>query len=76
VLLNTSFNMRGEPIVCTPQDALACFVRSGLDAVVLEDVVVDRCSLPEGYRQGVEEFYSLVDLAQRVTISQDVYTLL
>ena len=46
ILLNTSFNMRGEPIVCTPEDALACFTRSRLDALVLEDFIVDRESIP------------------------------
>lgn len=47
VLLNTSFNQRGEPIVCSPGDALACFVRSGLDALVIEDMVVDKRDVPE-----------------------------
>jgi carbamoyltransferase len=47
VLLNTSFNVRGEPIVCTPSDALFCFADAGLDALVLEDFVVDRAALPE-----------------------------
>ncbi len=40
VLLNTSFNVRGEPIVCTPADAGRCFLRAGLDALVIEDVLV------------------------------------
>jgi len=46
VLLNTSFNVRGEPIVCTPTDALLCFANSGLDTLVLEDYVVPRSALP------------------------------
>ncbi|MES2932836.1 MAG: carbamoyltransferase [Pseudomonadota bacterium] len=37
VLVNTSFNVRGEPIVCTPQDAYRCFMRTGIDLLVLED---------------------------------------
>src|SRR5262249_11253267 len=37
VLVNTSFNVRGEPIVCTPQDAYRCFLATDLDALVLED---------------------------------------
>lgn len=37
VLVNTSFNVRGEPIVCTPQDAHRCFMRTGIDLLVLED---------------------------------------
>jgi len=40
VLVNTSFNVRGEPIVCTPEDAYRCFLATEMDALVLEDVVV------------------------------------
>ncbi len=36
VLVNTSFNVRGEPIVCTPEDSYRCFMRTGIDALVLE----------------------------------------
>lgn len=42
VLLNTSFNLRGDPIVNTPAEAYATFRRSGLDAVVLEDCLVTK----------------------------------
>jgi carbamoyltransferase len=47
VLLNTSFNMRGEPIVCTVVDAIRCFVRSKLDILVLEDFIIDRRGIPQ-----------------------------
>jgi carbamoyltransferase len=40
VLLNTSFNVRGKPIVCTPLDALATFYSTRLDLLVLEDIIV------------------------------------
>jgi carbamoyltransferase len=40
LLLNTSFNQAGEPIVCSPTDALDCFQRCGLDALVIEDYLV------------------------------------
>ena len=40
VLVNTSFNVRGEPLVCTPEDAYRCFVATEMDALVLEDMVV------------------------------------
>jgi carbamoyltransferase len=40
VLVNTSFNVRGEPIVCTPEDAYRCFLATDMDVLVLEDVVV------------------------------------
>ncbi len=42
VLLNTSFNLRGEPIVCTPHDAYLCFMRSGIDYLVLENFLLDK----------------------------------
>jgi carbamoyltransferase len=44
VVVNTSFNVRGEPIVCTPGDALACFARTALDALVIGPFVVRRQS--------------------------------
>ena len=40
VLVNTSFNVRGEPIVCTPEDALRCFMATEMDVLVLEKCVV------------------------------------
>ncbi len=49
ILLNTSFNLRGEPIVCTPVDALICFVRSDIDCLVLADFVLDRSALPDSW---------------------------
>jgi carbamoyltransferase len=42
VLVNTSFNVRGEPIVCTPKDAYHCFRATEMDALVLEDVVIQK----------------------------------
>jgi carbamoyltransferase len=45
ILLNTSFNLNYEPIVCTPVDALICFILSGLDTLVLEDFVIDRSAI-------------------------------
>jgi len=42
VVMNTSFNIRGEPIVATPQDALKCYYTTGLDAIVLDRFVVEK----------------------------------
>jgi carbamoyltransferase len=42
LLVNTSFNVRGEPIVCTPEDAYRCFLRTEIDALVLGDYVLHR----------------------------------
>jgi carbamoyltransferase len=40
VIVNTSFNIRGEPIVCTPQDAYRCFMGTNMDALVMENVLL------------------------------------
>lgn len=40
VIVNTSFNVRGEPIVCTPEDAYLCFMRTDMDALVLENYIL------------------------------------
>lgn len=42
VVLNTSFNLRGEPIVCTPEDALSCFLRTDIDVLVINDFWVTK----------------------------------
>jgi len=47
VLVNTSFNVRGEPIVCTPEDAYRCFMRTEMDYLVLENVVLDKGQQPK-----------------------------
>ena len=46
VLLNTSFNLRSEPIVLSPSDAYLCFMRSGLDYLVLENFLLDKKEQP------------------------------
>jgi len=48
VLVNTSFNVRGEPIVCTPQDAYRCFMRTGMDLLVVEDRLLWKHEQPAG----------------------------
>jgi carbamoyltransferase len=40
VIVNTSFNVRGEPIVCSPEDAYRCFMRTEIDTLVLENCVL------------------------------------
>ena len=47
VLVNTSFNVRGQPIVCSPRDAFDCFCRTGMDLLVLEDCLVWSKPAPE-----------------------------
>ena len=46
VIVNTSFNVRGEPIVCTPEDAYRCFMRTEMDYLVIEDFVLDKREQP------------------------------
>ena len=47
VVVNTSFNVRGEPIVCTPEDAYRCFMRTNIDALVLGPFLLEKSSQPE-----------------------------
>jgi len=58
VLINTSFNVRGEPIVCTPEDAYRCFMRTEMDYLVIENIVFDKKSQPsfEDQKNWQEEF--------------------
>ena len=46
VVVNTSFNVRGEPIVCTPEDAYRCFMRTNMDHLVLGRYLLDRAAQP------------------------------
>jgi len=47
VVINTSFNVRGEPIVCTPEDAYRCFMRTEMDVLVLEDCILYKTEQPK-----------------------------
>jgi len=47
VVVNTSFNVRGEPIVCTPADAYRCFMRTNIDYLVLGPFLLDKAQQPE-----------------------------
>lgn len=42
IVINTSFNVREEPIVCSPQDAYNCFLKTGIDVLVLENFIVEK----------------------------------
>ncbi|MEP6833590.1 MAG: carbamoyltransferase [Gemmatimonas sp.] len=46
VLVNTSFNVRGEPIVCTPEDAYRCFMRTHIDTLVLGSYILEKTKQP------------------------------
>ena len=47
VIVNTSFNVRGEPIVCTPEDAYKCLMRTEMDYLVIGDYFFDKKQQPE-----------------------------
>ena len=42
VIINTSFNVRGEPIVCTPEDAYRCFMRTNMDYLIMGNLLVEK----------------------------------
>ena len=52
VIVNTSFNVRGEPIVCSPEDSYRCFMRTEMDYLVLETLVLDKKAQPQSMDQG------------------------
>ena len=55
VLVNTSFNVRGEPIVCTPEDAYRCFLATEMDALVIEDCIVLKADVVGDAARAVRE---------------------
>ena len=62
VVINTSFNIRGEPIVCTPEDAYRCFMATNMDVLVLEDCVLYKHEQPEGRPHEVDRYLAQFDL--------------
>lgn len=60
VLVNTSFNVRGEPIVCTPEDAYRCFMRTGMDYLVLGNFILRKADQKkEDYNDSWKEEFHL-----------------
>jgi carbamoyltransferase len=77
VLVNTSFNVRGEPIVASPADALLCLGSTGIDALVLEDFLIDRERLPGSWADLIPAWRerSRSGFAQGTSaVSEDLYT--
>jgi carbamoyltransferase len=52
VIVNTSFNVRGEPIVCSPEDAYQCFMRTEMDVLVMEDCILFKEEQPTWEEKG------------------------
>ncbi len=56
VMINTSFNVRGEPIVNTPEDAFRCFMHTNMDALVLESFVLLKNEQPDAKEIDLEAY--------------------
>jgi carbamoyltransferase len=56
VLINTSFNVRGEPIVCTPEHALRCFLATNMDVLVLGHCVLLKADQPDAKEHPIDEY--------------------
>jgi carbamoyltransferase len=70
IVLNTSFNIKGEPIVCTPEDALRCFITTDIDTLVLGNCIINR----EENDFELLKILLLNDFQGRSGITHDVYT--
>ena len=62
VLINTSFNVRGEPIVCSPEHAYHCFMATNMDALVMEDYVLLKEAQPQAEEHGIDEYLAKFQL--------------
>jgi len=62
LVINTSFNIRGEPIVCTPEDAYRCFLSTHMDVLVLENVVLYKEAQPPLSAAEVERYMAKFEL--------------
>ncbi|MDP6633568.1 MAG: carbamoyltransferase [Phycisphaerae bacterium] len=62
LLVNTSFNVRGEPIVCTPSDAYNCFMATNMDVLVMERFVLCKADQPSVRTHDVDEYLAKFDL--------------
>jgi carbamoyltransferase len=59
VLINTSFNVRGEPIVCTPEDAFRCFMGSGIEALAIGNCLLTKESQKLNMKENYAEMFAL-----------------
>lgn len=51
IVVNTSFNVRGEPVVCTPEDAYKCFMRTDMDFLVIGNSLFDKRTQPQWHEE-------------------------
>ena len=62
VVVNTSFNIRGEPIVCSAEDAYRCFMATNMDVLVLEDFVLYKEEQPQAQQHEVDDYIAKFEL--------------
>jgi len=62
VIINTSFNIRGEPIVCSPQDAYRCFMATNMDVLVLENQILYKQEQPQAKQHEIDEYKARFEL--------------
>ncbi|MCP3428819.1 carbamoyltransferase family protein [Opacimonas viscosa] len=55
LLINTSFNVRGEPPVCSPHDAIRCFLATEMDYLVMENIVLEKADMPDAAKHKAQE---------------------
>ena len=61
VLINTSFNVRGEPIVCTPEDALRCFIFTQIDFLVLGNIIINKKDISQNIQSKFSKPFLIED---------------
>lgn len=59
VVVNTSFNVRGEPLVCTPEDSFRCFMGTEIDVLVIGNAYLEKKRQPEHLKQRYEDRFEL-----------------
>ena len=62
VLINTSFNIRGEPIVCSPEHAYRCFMATNMDVLVMENQLLYKTEQPHARRYEIDEYKARFEL--------------
>ncbi|WP_109302783.1 carbamoyltransferase [Aquimarina sp. AU474] len=72
ILLNTSFNVKGEPIVCTPEDAIKCFIHADIDCLVIGNTIIDRDEHNLDFLKLIVK--NSIEMNEKSGIQHEVYT--
>ena len=59
IVVNTSFNVRGEPMVCTPEDAFRCFMGTEIDVLVVENCYLDKSDQDQSLKMNYKSAFEL-----------------